>query len=112
MKSGYDIHGLLELTKTQLTSIQEGGETMSENKNRSVYRVIAVDWKTGKVVLDEIVVEKNEQMATMKAMTQSKVTIDLDRVDIGCTVVIADFVRPKKETQKVVIEKEEKEEVA
>lgn len=122
-KSNYDVERLLERTKAVAsvlqpndaeTPTQGGGDSMSDDKRRSVFQVFAVDPKTAKILVDERVVARDSSEATLKAVAKAQAggqTIDFDRVDIGCTVVIEGFIRPKKETQKVVIEKEEKEEV-
>lgn len=118
-----NVRKLLELTaggdKTGMTETaitKEGGDIMSEDKRRSVFQVFAVDPKTAKILIDERVVARDANEATLKAVaktqTAERAADFLDRVDIGCAVVVEGFIRPKKETQKVTIEKEEsKEEV-
>lgn len=116
MKRGsIDVQRVLELTKEMQRDIndiiQEGGDTMSENNRRSIYQVFAVNPKTAKIEVNEQVVAKDESEAILKAMVGK--SIDIDKVDVGCAVLgPAGFIRPRKETQKVTIEKGEKEAVA
>ena len=105
----YDINRALEITKGINKDVkeilQEGGEKVSTDNMRSVFLVIVVDPKTAKVVVREEVVAKGEDEAKLKAVMGKNIG-DLDKMDIGCTCLIKDFIRPRKETQKVTISKE------
>lgn len=79
---------------------------MGTDGARSVFLVMVVDPRSAKIVLEKEVVAKDEGEARLKAIMGENI-VDLDRMDIGCTCVIRDFVRPRKETQKVTISKED-----
>lgn len=79
--------------------------------NRSLYKVYVVDpRKAGKVLLDgKTVIAITEGEAQMKAgvgEVVAKEGLDFEQVDIYCEK-IAEFIRPRKDTQKVVIAKDE-----
>lgn len=109
MKQQYDIKRALKITqsinKDVKEILKEGGEKMSTDNMRSVFLVIVVDPKTAKVVVREEIVAKGEDEAKLKAVMGKNIG-DLDKMDIGCTCLIKDFIRPRKETQKVTISKE------
>lgn len=78
--------------------------------SRSVFKVYVVDPKgSGKVLLDgKSVIAVSEGEAQLKAgvgQVASDAGLDVDQVDIYCEKV-AEFVRPRRETQKVVIAKD------
>ena len=102
---------LLKLTESKANTkqVKEGGDVkMAENNRRSVFQVLIVDPKTGTILRDEKVVAVDASRAQMIAVARAGI-VDLDKVDIGCVVLVEGFIRPKKETQKVTIEKDEKE---
>lgn len=108
--TNYDISRVLEITKNIKKDVKEilkeGGEKkMTSDNMRSVFLVIVVDPKTAKVVVREEIVAKGEDEAKLKAVMGKNIG-DLDKMDIGCTCLIKDFIRPRKETQKVTISKE------
>ncbi len=81
------------------------------NPNRSLWKVYAVDpRKSGKVLMDgKSVVAITEGEAQMKSGVGeiiAKEGLDFEQVDIYCEK-IAEFIRPHKDTQKVVIAKDE-----
>lgn len=80
-------------------------------KMRALYRVYVVDpRKGGKVLLDgELVIANDEGEAKMKstaAQVARGVGLELDQVDI-CAELVEKFIRPRKETQRVRIAKDE-----
>lgn len=79
--------------------------------NRSLYKVYVVDpRKAGKVLMDgKTVIAISEGEAQMKAGVGeviAKEGLDFEQVDVYCEKV-AEFIRPRKDTQKVVIAKDE-----
>ena len=80
-------------------------------KMRSIYRVYAVDPRGGgKVLMDgKAVVADSDTQATLKAgvaAAAEEVGLDLEQVDVYAEHV-AEFVRPRRETQKVKIAKDD-----
>ena len=80
------------------------------NATRSLYKVYVVDPRgTGKLLLDgKAVIATSEGEAQMKAGVGTVLndnSLEFEQADIYCEL-IATFIRPRKETQKVVIAKE------
>jgi hypothetical protein len=80
------------------------------NPNRSIFKVYVVDPRgSGTVLLDgKSVVAISEGEAQLKAgvgQIASEKNFDLEQVDIYCEK-IAEFIRPRKDKQRVVIAKE------
>jgi hypothetical protein len=82
------------------------------NQNRSLWRVYVVDPRgSGKVLMDgaKPVVAVTEGEAQLKAgvgQVAAEAGLDIEQVDIYCEK-IAEFVRPRRETQKVVLAKDD-----
>lgn len=80
--------------------------------NRALWRVYVVDpRKAGQILLDgsQPVIATGEVEAQMKAGVGeviAKNNLDIEQCDIYCEK-IAEFIRPRKDTQKVVIAKDE-----
>ena len=80
------------------------------NPNRGLYKVFVIDPRgTGKVLLDgKTVIATSETEAQMKAgvgQVLSDAGLEFEQADVYAELIAA-FVRPRKETQKVVIAKE------
>jgi len=89
---------------------EKGGEKVGDSRNRSLYQVFIVDPKKSIVIFSDTFIALNEDMAKMSAMVKAGtdgVSVNPEKHDIGCTCLCAGFIRPKKETQKVVIDKGE-----
>jgi hypothetical protein len=79
---------------------------------RTLFKVYVVDPRgTGKLIGEKTVIADNESQATLKAgvaQIASEQGLELEQVDIYVEN-IAQFIRPRKETQKVRIAKDEDE---
>lgn len=81
-----------------------------EGKMRSLYKVYVVDPRKAGVLLDEkTVITETEEQALLKAgvaQTAEKVGLELERIDTFVEQ-IGEFIRPRKETQKVKMVKDD-----
>ncbi len=82
-----------------------------EVEQRTLYRVYVIDpRKGGKILMDgEPVIAKNENQAMLKvgiAQIADKINRDIEQLDVYVEEV-GTFIRPRKETQRVKITKEE-----
>ena len=81
------------------------------NPNRSLWRIYAVDPRgAGKVIMNgtEVVVASTESEALLKSgvgAEAAKAGLDISQIDVYAER-IAEFIRPRKDTQKVVMAKE------
>ncbi len=100
---GYDVHPMINIKQEEIK--QERKEKM-----RGLYLVIVVDpRKNGKVILKEDVIAVSDEDAKLKALTKVKLPEGLEFDDVDVTVMDynGNFIRPKKETQKVKIAKDD-----
>jgi len=97
-----------------VTKIIKEKEVTTGVTRRSLYRVYVIDpRKTGKILLEgKMVIAENENQALLKAgvsQIAEQAGLELEQVDVFAEPV-ATFIRPRKETQRVKIAKEEEEE--
>lgn len=96
---------------TQVQTIIKEKEVTKEVEKRTLFKVYVIDpRKNGEVLMDgKLVIAINENQAMLKvgvADVADKEGLDLEQVDIYVQT-IGTFIRPRKETQKVKITKED-----